>query len=111
MDNFQKLINDLEKEFLYIVIRELRAGNLKLVAAKSKTREFLGLLPFSDEKDLNQKIKEFCQKNPEFIGLELFLRKKEEEEKTKEVLKKMELLLKLGKIDEALTVAKEKNVR
>lgn len=109
MDNFQKLVSDLEREFLYVIIRELRAGNLKLVVAKSKTKEFLGLLPFSDEKDLNQKIKGFCQKNPEFIGLELFLRKKEEEEKTKEVLKKMELLIKLGKIDEALAVAKEKN--
>lgn len=109
MDDFQKIVKNLEKEFILILIKELRGGSLKIQPAKSKTKAFLDLLPFSDRNDLRQKINLFCQKNPEFLRLELFLKKTEEEENTKKILQKMRELIRSGKIDEALIVAKNKD--
>ncbi len=100
--DLQEIINLLETEFLKILINDLKFGKIKLPEAKTVTKEFLALLPFTNKDELNTKLKAFIDKHSEFKMVYLTLLKINEEQKTNDLVMKMRILIKQNKIDEAL---------
>lgn len=105
----QNLIKSIEKEFLKIIIDNLRNGTLKLSEAKENAKSFLDLLPFASFEDIKKKIGNFVLKYPLYQKIYLSVLNIEEEVKTQSLLNRMRSLLKENKIDEALKVTAEKN--
>lgn len=103
-EKLKQTITQIEKEYLQIIIENLKNGNLKLEEAKKHTKEFLALLPFSSFDDFKKKISDFVLKHPIYQKIYLSLLKIEEEEKTQELLNRMTAFIKENKIKEVLKV-------
>ena len=103
-EKLKEKINQIEKEYLQIIIDNLKNGRLKLEEAKTNTKEFLSLIPFSSFDDFKKKISGFVLKYPLYQKIYLSIFKIEEEEKTKQLLNRMQSFIKENKIDEALKV-------
>ena len=98
----------MEEEFLIQLIYLLKHNKISLLRAKTATKELLSI-PFNESfKKINSEVKNFVDKYPEFKDtLISVLTTYEKKKKEEEILKKMEKYIKVGKIDEALQVAKK----
>lgn len=103
-EQLKQKIKQIEKEFLQIIIDNLKNGQIKLDDAKQNAKEFLSLLPFSSFEDFKKKIGEFVLKHPQYQKIYLSILKTEEEIKTQQILNRMRAFIKENKFDEALKV-------
>lgn len=103
----QDFIDLVEKEFIRIIIGALRKGSISQDDAKEYAREFLILLPFQSEEDIQEKIKLFTEKHDVFVSLYLFLLKSIENHKTSGLLNKMRDYMKSDKIEETINLVKQ----
>lgn len=106
-DKLKQKITQVEKEYLQIIINNLKNSNLKLSQAKNDTKDFLSLLPFNSFEDFKKKIGDFVLKHPLYQKIYLLILKIEEEEKTQKLLNRMSAFIKENKFDQALKVAAE----
>lgn len=104
--DLEEIKNIVETDFLKLLSQYLKTGKVKLQEAKEITKEFLALLPFIDEEDMQTKLKSFTEKYPEFNQVYITFLKKEDLEKTADIVGKMKVLIKENKIDEALSLIK-----
>ena len=99
-------IDSLEKEFLKIVIENIKSKKLTLDQARTIAKDFIMLIPFDDQNDLKFKIKNFTDKYIIFSPLYIALLKNEESTKMNDLLNKMRSHMKDKNIDEALKLVK-----
>ncbi|OGK09479.1 hypothetical protein A2767_04085 [Candidatus Roizmanbacteria bacterium RIFCSPHIGHO2_01_FULL_35_10] len=99
-------IEQIENEFLNLLIELLEKGVIDESYAKQTTQSFLNLYPFDSLENLKDKLNNFVSNNKEFLPFYTTYLHQEELYKTKDVLVKMRSFLKQNKIDEALQVAK-----
>lgn len=104
--DIKTITHQTETDFLKIVIRQLKSGKMSLDQAKIIAKEFLALLPFEDEKSLEEKLKPFTDKYIDFKPLYISILKDEEEKQVSDLLSKMREYMKDDKIDEALELVK-----
>ena len=102
----QELIDQVERDLLSHIYTNLKENKLTGVAAQELAKEFLGLLPFKDKKDLVDKLSALGQKYPEarqtYVNLGIPL----EEQQRQERLDQMRAHIQSGDLDKALQVAK-----
>ena len=104
--DLEKIIKQIETEFIKILIKDLKAGQIKLEDAKAQTREFLGLLPVNDTNELQTKLKLFTDKYDWFKAVYVTFLKINEETKTQEIIMKMKNLINKNEVDKALELVK-----
>ncbi len=114
MDNnildIKKLQEELEKNFLNILINHLNENKLTVKKAKEATKIFLFIFETSKSfSEIKAKIEGLVKDYPEFKDIKITIKGYEEEQKTKELLEKMRSFLKEGKIDEVSNLANQKN--
>lgn len=103
----EKITDDVEREFIKLIIGGLRSGLVTVDRARESSSEFLDLLPFQSEDDVQQKLKKFTDKNNVFMPLYLFFLKYFEENKTEGLLNKMRHCMKNNQIDKAINLVKQ----
>jgi hypothetical protein len=101
-----KFIDQLDDNFLQILIDILKNGIMAVEPARAITREYLALKPFPTFQDLKTKIKDFVTKHNEFAKINIFILQKEEDEKTQGLLTKMKDLMNQNRVEEALNLVK-----
>lgn len=100
-----QVINNLQKEYLKLVVKYLKDGTLDLTAAKNRTKEFIAIFPLITFEDAKSKLSKFTHLYQEFGSLTIFLLKTEEEI-TQQLLKKMQVYIRQDKISQALNLMK-----
>ena len=102
-----KLIKDVEVEYLRQLTKVLKEGKADRILAKTSAQAFLKLLPFADDNDMLLKLGNYGKEFPLFTKLHVFALGLVEELKTKEVLEKMRILMKGGSIDKAINLVQK----
>ncbi len=102
----QDEVVDIEKKLLNEIVTRLKQNKMTPEEAQKLTKEFLSLLPIQDQKDLLTKLTRLSKDNNAISGIYLHYAKPYEENETKRKLELMSQHLHLGKIEEALAVAK-----
>ncbi|MEK6952046.1 MAG: hypothetical protein AABX29_03455 [Nanoarchaeota archaeon] len=103
----QAEINDLERNFLKIIIENIKSKKMTLDDARKMAKDFMNLLPFKDQNDFKFKIKNFTNKYTMFSSLYITILKNEESLKMNTVINKMRVYMKEKNIDEALKVVNQ----
>ncbi len=102
----QTLTEDVEKELLDEIIRNLDQATITVEEAQLVAQEFLTLLPMQDKKDLLEKLYKLSRDHTETKELYLKYAKPIEEEDRQQKLALMSEHIKNGNIEHALAVAK-----
>ncbi|KXK07901.1 MAG: hypothetical protein UZ21_OP11001000866 [Microgenomates bacterium OLB22] len=84
----QKLIHDIQKQYLRMISQKIRAKKIALDAVRSSARELISHGSYSTEDDLRAKIAEFERKYPDFAGLSDLIEAHEDEQKKKLLVSK-----------------------
>lgn len=87
------LTKQLEVDFLKAVSEQLASGEINTPIAKRAGKDFLDLLPFNSESDMQEKIKTFAQKYQTMEKVYAILLTYLDEEKTVELLDKLRLYI------------------
>jgi hypothetical protein len=103
-------LEDVEKTLLNEIVEKLKTKEITVEESQKTAKDFLALLPPTDQKDLLTKLYELSRKHPK-EGLPVYLKYAEPEfvKERDSTLEKLAGLIHEGKIDEALAVAKEEN--
>lgn len=95
----------VKKELVEIIIESLKANKISVDEAKKLANDFLNVLPVSSYNDLLNKLKSLGEEHSEVKKIYVDELEKASKARDKEALNKMRDLIKLGKIEEAVSVA------
>lgn len=102
----QDEVVDIEKDLLEQIIQRLDENKMSPEEAQKLAKEFLSLLPISDQQDLLKKLLQLSNDNNATKGIYLKYAKPYEESETQRKLELMSQHLHAGNIEQALSVAK-----
>ncbi|HET9946526.1 MAG TPA: hypothetical protein VFQ63_00530 [Patescibacteria group bacterium] len=102
----QELVDQVERDLLAHIYTNLQNNLLTGEAAQQLAKEFLGLLPFQDKKDLVEKLGGLGQKYVEARQTYVKLGIPLEEQQRQERLDLMRSHIQQGNLEDALAVAK-----
>ncbi|KKQ95520.1 MAG: hypothetical protein UT85_C0013G0008 [Candidatus Levybacteria bacterium GW2011_GWA2_40_16] len=102
-------VQNIKKELVEIIIKNLRGNKIPLARAKKLSQDFINLLPISDQQDLLAKLKNLSKSYPETTGIYLEELNKATDQKTDQALSKMRDHIESGNIDLAISAAKDLN--
>jgi hypothetical protein len=102
----QQLVEKTEIAFLNAIVDMLEKGELELEKAQQVSQQFLALLPFNDDADMDAKLKTFVEEHNEFKGVYVSFMRYEDDKKKQALVHNMRALMKEGKIEEALQLTK-----
>lgn len=104
--DLQQEIETIKKELVEIIIENLKTNNLSVDQAKQLAADFLTVLPIRSYEDLLNKLKKLGEEYKEAKEIYIDELTKISRAKDEEALNKMRDFIKLGKIEEAVSVAK-----
>lgn len=104
--SLQALVENVEKELLDEIIKNLEQNTLSEEEAQEIAQEFLALLPIEDKQDLLKKLHELSVDHIQTQPVYLQYAKPFEEEEREKKLKQISHHIKKGQIEHALAVAK-----
>ncbi len=93
MDKITILAKKIEIDFLKAISELLSNGEITLQTAKQSGKDFLALLPFSSEEDMQSKIKTFVEDYPKLEKVNAILLTYIDEGKTNELLEKIRVYI------------------
>ena len=96
----------VEKELVDLIIAHLKSNSIAVEAARQQARDFLALLPVSDQKDLLNKLKGLGEKYVEAKTVYAEELGKVNEEERQRTLEEMRSHISSGNIDAAIAAAK-----
>ncbi len=102
----QQLVENTEIAYLNLIVDMLEKGTLELEKAQSISQQFLGMLPFTDDADMDTKLKTFTGEYPDFKSIYVSFMRYEDDKKKQALVHGMRALMKEGKIEEALQLTK-----
>src|SRR3989344_8944721 len=95
----------VKKELVEIIIESLKANKISVDEAKKLANDFLNVLPVTRYNDFLNKLKSLGEEHSEVKKIYVDELEKASKARDKEALNKMRDLIKLGKIEEAVSVA------
>lgn len=101
------LVEEIEKELLAEISKNLKDNKLTVEEAQALAKEFLSLLPIEDKKDLRDKLYALSKENKEAVGLYVQYANNYDTQERNRKLTQMSQLIKNGEIENALAIAKE----
>ncbi len=104
--SLQQTVTDVEKELLNEIIIRLKENRMTPQDAQKLAKDFLALLPFHDQKDLLEKLKQLSQNNLMLSGIYLHYAAPQEEADRQKKLELMSKHIQEGNIEHAIAVAK-----
>ncbi|HXS14720.1 MAG TPA: hypothetical protein VN711_01200 [Candidatus Saccharimonadales bacterium] len=99
-------VKQIEKELVELIIAHLKGNQIDVETARQQARDFLALLPVSDQKDLLSKLKELGDKYYEAKEIYAEELGKVEEAKRQQTLSQMRDYIQQGNLDSAIATAK-----
>jgi len=106
MEELQKLTVHLEYIFLKTIVRELKAGHIKILDAKNYAISFRKLEPFGSLEDAKAKMQQFSTIYQAYVLPEDYIDIYFQELKKDELIEKMREYLKNNNIEEAIKLVK-----
>jgi hypothetical protein len=104
--SLKPLIEEIEKELLDEIIKNLKENKLTVEKAQELAKEFFSLLPIEDKKDLRNKLYTLSKDNQEALGVYVHYANTYDAEERERKLTQMSQHIKNGEIEDALMVAK-----
>lgn len=102
-----KALDAIERELLELIIQHLENNSLDVRQARKLAKDFLAILPVSNREDLLNKLKNLGTKYREAKQIYIEESGKDTIAKEQQALQGMSEAIKQGKIDHALSIAKE----
>jgi uncharacterized protein YaaR (DUF327 family) len=99
-------ITAVEKELLDLIVKHLQENKIKALDAQNQAKEFLSLLPITDQSDLLSKLKALGDKYEESGEVYLTELQKQSENERQKALNEMRSHIQTGNIEAAINVAK-----
>ena len=103
----KELLESVERDLLDLITKHLEDNTLSLEKAQGLSKEFLAILPIHDKIDLLNKMGTLSQKYAEAQTVYAKYAGTIDNEDRQEKLDHMSELIKLGKVEEAIAVAKK----
>ncbi len=107
--NIQDEVQNVKKELIEIIIKNLRENKIPLARARKLSQDFINLLPIKDQQDLLAKLKNLSANYPETAGIYVEELNKITDTTTDQALTTMRDHIQSGNIDLAISVAKDLN--
>lgn len=104
--DFQDEVKSVEKELLSLIIDRVDTRRMAFEDAQKLAREFLSVLPFSDQKDLLFKLKQLGEKFEEANTVYAHELGKVSEREKDQALTQMRTHIQQGNIEQAIATAK-----
>jgi hypothetical protein len=104
--DLQEEVNSLEKQLLELISKKLEENKIEVDKAQELARDFLAILPVSDQEDLLKKLQDLSGKYEEVKPLYIHEYAKMDEVKRDEVLTHMRNSIHTGNIEQAIEIAK-----
>ncbi|MBI4078798.1 MAG: hypothetical protein HY429_00655 [Candidatus Levybacteria bacterium] len=104
--DFQDEIKSVEKELLDIIVERVKGRRMAFEDAQKLAKEFLSVLPFSDQKDLLIKLKQLGEKYEEANTVYAHELGKVSQTARDEALTQMRTHIQQGNIEQAIATAK-----
>lgn len=102
----QEEVKLIEKELVELIVAHLRSNRIAVDVARQQARDFLALLPVSDQKDLLVKLKTLSEKYEEAKEVYAVEIGKVNETVRQQALDQMRMHIQQGNIDAAIATAK-----
>lgn len=99
-------ITAVEQELLDLIVKHLTENQIQLIDAQNQAKEFLSLLPVTDQEDLLNKLKVLGEKYEESEEVYLEELQKHSTNERDQALSQMRDHIKSGNIDAAINTAK-----
>ncbi len=99
-------LESVEKELLELIVKHLKDNKITAVDAQNQAKEFLNLLPVTDQADLLNKLKVLGDKYEESNEVYLDELQKHSANERDKALDQMRSHIKSGNIEEAINAAK-----
>ncbi|MCR4324713.1 MAG: hypothetical protein NUV69_03420 [Candidatus Curtissbacteria bacterium] len=107
MTDLEQLTDSVEKDLLFYIITHMRESKITMGQAQNLARDFLAILPAVNKEDFLGKINTLGEKYPEAKSVYLKHAAPYEDEKAKAAVSQMQQLIRGGKVEEALEVARK----
>ncbi len=104
--DLQQEVEAVKKELTELIVKHLKENKIEVEKARKLAADFLAALPIKDQQDLLLKLKNLSEQYEE--AREIYVREmgKINEELRDQALSQMHALIKDGKIEDAISVAK-----
>ncbi len=102
----ESLVTAIKREYITEITRLMEKGVYNLVRVQEVTRQFMLLLPFQSFVDMQNKLKAFTLKHEELNKVWYIFLKLVEEAKTSDVLSRMQIFIKKGQFNDAISLTK-----
>ena len=104
--DIQEEVKNVEQQLVDLIVRHLEADKIEVERAQKLAADFLGVLPVSDQKDLLAKLQELSQNYEEAKEVYVSELSRINEQNRQIALTQMRDHIKIGNIEQAITVAK-----
>lgn len=104
--DIQQEVEEVKKELVALIVKNLKENKIEIAKARKLAGDFLSVLPVRDQKDLLLKLKNLGEQYAEARQIYVQELGKFNEEQRHQALSQMHNLIKEGKIEDAIAVAK-----
>ena len=104
--DIQEEVKNVEQQLVNLIVKHLEANKIEVDEAQKLAADFLGVLPVTDQKDLLAKLRGLSQNYEEAKEVYVSELSRINEQNRHIALLEMRNHIKLGNIEQAITVAK-----
>lgn len=105
--DIQEEVKNVEQQLVDLIVKHLEANKIEVDRAQKLAADFLGVLPVKDQKDLLFKLQELSQNYEEAKEVYVSELSRINEQNREIALSQMRDHIKVGNIEQAITVAKK----
>jgi len=104
--DLQQEVEEVKKELVALIVKHLKENKIEIAKARKLAGDFLAILPVRDQQDLLLKLKDLGKEYAEARQIYIQQLGKFNEEQRSKAIERMHTLIRLGKIEDAIAVAR-----